>query len=70
MDKFIHTDMACEECGGEIVLCTHRAELYCLECGLIKETEIPLSMLGYLEFATPDPITPSEQRAYAYHKWW
>ena len=69
MENFIYTGMICEECGADVVLCPRRAELYCLKCGLIKEASIPLSMLGYLEYAAPTVDIPSEEKAQAFIRW-
>lgn len=39
IEHYIYTDLKCEECKGKIVYDEHRAEYYCLDCGLIPEND-------------------------------
>lgn len=39
INHYIYTDRECEECHKRIVYDPHRAEYYCLNCGLIPEEE-------------------------------
>ena len=41
IEHYIYTDMKCTECKGIIVYDEHRAEYYCLDCGLIHDDEEP-----------------------------